>query len=73
MRLRGRSNIATRSRRALIPCRIPDSAVRSDNAATACSGSGSSAPWCLRCSLLSWPLRTAARARSEPVFKGNVR
>ena len=56
MRLRGCSNIATQSRRALIPCCNPDSAVRSDNAAMACNGSGSSAPWCLRCSLISWPL-----------------
>ena len=55
---------AARSRQALIPCRIPDSAVRSDNAATACSGSGSSAPWCLRCCLLSWPLRTAQPMRT---------
>ena len=72
MRLRGRSNIATRSRQALIPCRIPDSAVRSDNAATACSGSGSSAPWCLRCSLLSWPVRTARPVHTAPEARCDV-
>ena len=71
-RLRGCSNISTRSRQALIPCRIPDSAVRSDNAATACSGSGSSAPWCLRCSLISWPLHTARPVRTAPVARCDV-
>ena len=72
MRLRGCSNISTRSRQALIPCRIPDSAVRSDNAATACSGSGSSAPWCLRFSLISWPLHTARPVRTAPVARCDV-
>ena len=40
--------------------------LRSENAATACSGSESTATWCLHCSLLSWPLCTARPVCTAP-------
>ena len=40
MRLRGRSNIATPSRPALIPCRIPDSSCSSQNRFAGAAGTG---------------------------------